>query len=65
MADFLGLSAYVTMVIGFTGMNGKHESENIQPAVEKLVNQYTFDKKKIIGNSFYKKMTIFDWYKLI
>ena len=58
MADFLGLIAYVTFefgfsetfVIGMANLKGKHESENIQKAIELIVNQYDFDRNKIICN---------------
>jgi hypothetical protein len=36
-------------VIGMMLMPGPHCAENIQMAVENLVNKYDFDKTKIIG----------------
>ena len=56
IADVLGLIACVTyefgyseiLVIGMQNLKDKHESENIQMAIEFIVNQYDFDQKKII-----------------
>ena len=68
MADFLGLIAYVTFefgfseifVIGIAKFKDKHESENIQKAIELIVNQYYFDRKQIICN--YKSNNLIFYY---
>ena len=57
MYDLMGLAACITnetfdketIVIGMMLMPGPHCAENIQMAVENLVNKYDFDKTKIIG----------------
>ncbi len=57
MSDFIGLSASITdknfnkklLVLGLDRMPGPHNAENIKIAVEKITNQYTFDKSKIKG----------------
>ena len=59
MLDFMGLAAaFITpnykrdiVVIGMTLMNGSHNAENIKLAIEKIVNEYSFDKKLIHGCS--------------
>ena len=59
MHDFMGLAACITsssfkremLVLGMMIMPGNHCAENIQEAIEKLVNKYDFDSTKIIGNN--------------
>jgi len=56
-ADFIGLAAVLTdnslnhelVVIGMMKTPGSHNSETIKKSVETMVNNYTFDKSKIIG----------------
>ena len=55
--DYIGLAAnvcsktleYECFIIGFERMSGSHNAENIKKEVEKIVNRYDFDKKKITG----------------
>ena len=57
MLDFMGLSACLMsktggrsiFTIGMMKMPGPHNAENIKIAIEKLINDYKFDKSKIIG----------------
>ena len=58
MLDFMGLVACTIdavfqrqfIVIGMCLMPGNHCAENIKKSIEQLVNRYSFNKKKIIGN---------------
>jgi hypothetical protein len=36
-------------VIGMEEMNSRHKAENIQVKVEEILNQYEFDKSKIVS----------------
>ena len=53
--DFLGLIAVCTdrffnkeyLVIGMETLNAEHKSENVAEAINKIVNNYEFDKSKI------------------
>jgi hypothetical protein len=57
MSDFIGLSASITdknfnkklLFLGLDRMPGPHNAEDIKIAVDKIINQYTFDKSKIKG----------------
>jgi hypothetical protein len=61
MIDFIGVAVNMTdknfnrecCVIGLDRMEGSHNAENIKLAVEKIINQYEFDKKKIKGIFFF------------
>lgn len=58
MSDYIGLSASLryessqkeVIVIGFERMTGRHTAQNVKSAIEKILNSYSFDKKKISGN---------------
>lgn len=66
MHDFMGLAASVIselferefIVIGMIIMPGNHCAENIQLAIESLVNKYEFDTTKIIGSKKLKSLQI-------
>ena len=55
--DFIALVASLTyknnerehFVIGMEEMNSRHKAENIQVKVEEILNQYEFDKSKIVS----------------
>jgi hypothetical protein len=57
MVDFIGLAATIMyknfvfewLIIGLDRMIGSHNAENIKIAIEKIINRFDFDKKKIIG----------------
>jgi len=53
MLDFIAVSANIiyeeTVVIGMIKMPGPHNAENIKIGVEKIVNEYNFDKTKVDG----------------
>ena len=57
--DFISLAACIInkdfereiLVINMMAMSGRHTAENISSCVEKLVNKYSFDKKKITGKT--------------
>ena len=57
MYDFMGLAASITneafdkevVVIGMKLREGNHCAENIQTAIQALVNKYDFDKSEIRG----------------
>ena len=36
-------------MLGMIKMNGKHATENIKPAIEKIVTSFNFDKTKLSG----------------
>jgi len=60
MSDYMGIAAALTydlskkelIVIGFDRMVGNHTAENIKLAIEKLINNYDFDKSKISCEKF-------------
>ncbi|RNA27693.1 zinc finger BED domain-containing 4-like [Brachionus plicatilis] len=55
MVDFLGLAVNLMyqkfvkeiLVIGMVQMDGSHCAENIKAAIERIINNYNFDKSKI------------------
>ncbi|CAF0713084.1 unnamed protein product [Brachionus calyciflorus] len=55
--EFLGLGAQLTgvllnkevLILGMIDLIGEHSAENIQQAIETIVNEYDFDKSKIKG----------------
>jgi hypothetical protein len=57
LVSFLGLAAMITyenlekdcVVIGLEIMRGKHNAENIKSVIEKIINEYDFDKSKLNG----------------
>jgi hypothetical protein len=69
MHDFLGLVACTIdsnfnrqfLVIGMTIMPGNHCAENIQLAIENIMQKYDFDTKKILGNFYLFLSNPFVW----
>ena len=57
IADFMGLCATTlskgverkTFVIGLKRMSGPHNAENIKDTIESIVNEYNFNKNKIVA----------------
>ena len=55
--EYLGLAAQLTngafekeiIIIGMEVLTKGHAAEEVQEAIEKIVNRYTFDKSKVLG----------------
>ena len=55
--EYLGLAAQLTngafekeiIIIGMEVLAKGHAAEEVQEAIEKIVNRYTFDKSKVLG----------------
>ena len=55
MTDFIALAALIVdqdwnkefLILDMKEMEGKHNAENVQNAIEKIVNKFDFDKSKI------------------
>ena len=60
MADYLALACiYIDknykekmLVLGLSEMDGSHNAENIKIVIEKIINNYAFDKRKIKSECF-------------
>ena len=65
MTDFIALAALIVdqdwnkefLILDMKEMEGKHNAENVQNAIEKIVNKFDFDKSKIKGNCVKKSKT--------
>ena len=75
MADFLALAVSMiysdfkreTIVIGMERMEGRHTAENIKIVIEKIINEYDFDKSKVasvISDEGKNIMRLFDQQRL-
>ena len=66
MTDFIALAALIVdqdwnkefLILDMKEMEGKHNAENVQIAIEKIVNKFDFDKSKIKGNCVKKNQIL-------